>query len=28
MEASDIIGELKTFYKQGVHYRDLDRDLT
>jgi hypothetical protein len=28
MEASDIIGELKTFYKQGVHYRDLDRHLT
>jgi len=28
MEASDIIGELKTFYKQGVHYHDLDRHLT
>jgi hypothetical protein len=28
MEASDIIGEEKTFYKQGVHYRDLDRHLT
>jgi hypothetical protein len=28
MEASDIMGELKTFYKQGVNYRDLDRHLT
>jgi hypothetical protein len=28
MEAADIIGELKTFYKQGVHSRDLDRHLT
>jgi len=28
MEASDIIGELKTFYKHGVHCRDLDRHLT
>jgi len=28
MELSDIIGELTTFYKNGVHYRDLDRHLT
>jgi hypothetical protein len=28
VEASDIISELKTFYKQGVDYRDLDRHLT
>ncbi|MGC8549270.1 MAG: hypothetical protein ACP5M4_06175 [Acidobacteriaceae bacterium] len=28
MEVSDIIRELKTFYKEGVAYRDLDRHLT
>jgi hypothetical protein len=28
MEASHVIDELKTFYKSGVHYRDLDRHLT
>jgi hypothetical protein len=27
MKASDIIGELKTFYKDGVEYRSLDRHL-
>jgi hypothetical protein len=28
MKASDIIDELKTFYKDGVEYRFLDRHLT
>jgi len=28
MEVSDIVRELKTFYKDGVAYRDLDRHLT
>jgi hypothetical protein len=28
MQVVDIIGELKTFYKDGVHYRALDRHLT
>ena len=28
MNASDIIDELKTFYKDGVEYRSLDRHLT
>jgi hypothetical protein len=28
MKASDIIGELKTFYRDGVDYPDLDRHLT
>jgi hypothetical protein len=28
MKASDIIGELKTFYKDGVEYASLDRHLT
>jgi hypothetical protein len=28
MNASDIINELKTFYKDGVDYRSLDRHLT
>jgi len=28
MNASDIIDELKTFYKDGVDYRNLDRHLT
>jgi hypothetical protein len=28
MNASDVIDELKTFYKDGVDYRDLDRHLT
>ena len=28
MEAFDIISELKTFYIDGVPYRDLDRHLT
>jgi hypothetical protein len=28
MEVFDIIGELKRFYIEGVHYRDLDRHLT
>lgn len=28
MEASDIIDELKTFYKDDVKYSDLDRHLT
>jgi len=28
MRMADIIGELKTFYKDGVHYRALDRHLT
>ena len=28
MKAVDIISELKTFYKDGVPYRDLDRHLT
>jgi hypothetical protein len=28
MEVVDIIGELKTFYIEGVPYRDLDRHLT
>ncbi len=27
MKASDIIDELKTFYKDGVEYRSLDRHL-
>lgn len=27
MDASDIVHELKTFYKDGVHYYDLDRHL-
>jgi len=28
MRVADIIGELKTFYKDGVQYRALDRHLT
>jgi hypothetical protein len=28
MNASDIIDELKTFYKDGIEYRSLDRHLT
>jgi len=28
MKASDIIDELKTFYKDGVEYRSLERHLT
>ena len=28
MEASHIIGEIKTFYKEGVEYRSQDRHLT
>jgi hypothetical protein len=28
MQVADMISELKTFYKDGVHYRDLDRHLT
>ena len=28
MNVSDIISELKTFYKDGIDYRDLDRHLT
>src|ERR1035437_6094287 len=28
MEASDIIDELKTFYKDGVEYRSLEHHLT
>ena len=28
MKASDIIDELKTFYKDGVEYRSLDRHLS
>jgi hypothetical protein len=28
MDVFDIIGELKTFYIEGVPYRDLDRHLT
>ena len=28
MELVDIIDELKTFYIEGVPYRDLDRHLT
>jgi hypothetical protein len=28
MQVADIIGELKTIYKDGAHYRDLDRHLT
>ncbi len=28
MDASDIVRELKTIYKDGVHYYDLDRHLT
>ena len=28
MKASDIIDELKTFYKDGVEYRSLDRHFT
>jgi hypothetical protein len=27
MKASDIIDELKTFYKDGVEYRSLDRHM-
>src|SRR5580700_7802968 len=28
MQVADMIGELKMFYKDGVHYRTLDRHLT
>lgn len=28
MQVADIIGELKTLYKDGIHYRALDRHLT
>ena len=28
MDGSDIIRELKTFYREGVSYRDLDHHLT
>jgi hypothetical protein len=28
MDASDIVGELKMFYKDGGRYNDLDRHIT